>query len=85
MPRSKWKTPVIRCFRKLNKVGNEPIKIYSTDSVIFPKFLNKNFLIYNGKTFTPFYTRNETLGYKFGEFIFTRKRQNFKEKFGTKK
>ena len=56
------------------------IKIFNKNLVILPEYLNYIFSIYNGKTFIKVKITEEMIGYKFGEFINTRKRYIYKKK-----
>ncbi len=61
--------------------------------MILPTYIEKQFQIYNGKTFIPLKVSEEMIGHKFGEFAITRKRPIHKinkkrqvtKKKGTKK
>ena len=83
MSRSKWKGPYvdINGLEKLQTSKKAYLKTPITrNSTILPKFLEKNFIVYNGKNFTEIVVTEEMIGYKFGEFSFTRKRFAFKKK-----
>jgi ribosomal protein S19 len=54
--------------------------IYKKNNFIKESDLNKKFLIYNGKDFQKLIISKEMIGYKFGEFISTRKVVMFKKK-----
>jgi len=54
--------------------------IYKKNNFIKESDLNKKFLIYNGKDFQKLIISKEMVGYKFGEFISTRKVVMFKNK-----
>jgi len=54
--------------------------IYKKNNYITEKDLNKKFLIYNGKDFQKLIVSKEMIGYKFGEFVSTRKVVMFKKK-----
>lgn len=60
-------------------------KIWSRRSVILPKFIGKNFFIYNGKSFIPLTVTEDMVGQKFGEFANTRRKALHKSKIQTKK
>lgn len=57
---------------KKNKVKNF-IKIWQRSLIISQNFLNKVVLVYNGKIFKKIHITRLHLGYRFGEFCFTRK------------
>ena len=48
-------------------------KIYKKNLYITYKNLNKHFLIYNGKIFQKLFISKEMIGFRFGQFILTRK------------
>jgi ribosomal protein S19 len=54
--------------------------IYKKNKYIQLKDLNKKFLIYNGKNLQKLIISKDMIGYKFGEFIMTRKVVIFKKK-----
>lgn len=62
------------------KLKSTVTKIFSRRSVILPNCLNKNFLIYNGKSFIPLLVSEEMIQHKFGEFSTTRKKPFHKSK-----
>jgi len=54
--------------------------IYKKNKYIQLKDLNKKFLIYNGKNLQKLIISKDMIGYKFGEFVMTRKVVTFKKK-----
>ncbi len=52
---------------------------YKKNKIITSIHLNKKFLIYNGKDFQKLIVSKDMLGYKFGEFVMTRKIVTFKK------
>jgi len=76
--RSSWKGPLIKN-NILSKIKHckSPIKIFSRDSSITPVCVGLKFLIHNGKSFSPLLVTSNMIGYKFGEFSFTRKKFKF--------
>lgn len=79
MSRSKWKNPVvlnekieINDFKKINKITQRNV-------IISSEFLNKKVKIYNGKVFVNIFIDQPKIGYKFGEFVYTRKFCVFKK------
>jgi len=54
--------------------------IYKKNLYITWKDLNKNFLIYNGKIFQKLFISKEMVGFRFGQFILTRKVVRFNKK-----
>lgn len=79
MSRSKWKKVFISInLKKINK--EKKINIWSRSSVIPEAFINKNVFVYNGKIFKKLLITREKVGFKFGEFIFTKIRPKIKTK-----
>ncbi len=60
----------------------KPIKTWSRRSTITPDFLGLNFLVHNGKAFTPVFVSESMVGHKLGEFAPTR---TFRKHGGVKK
>lgn len=76
MSRSKWKGPfvkksIVNIKQKLKKVKN--LKIWSRNSVIPFSLIGQQVSIHNGKDFIRIKITREKVGYKFGEFSFTRR------------
>lgn len=69
MTRAGWKIPIvdIKLCRK-----KKIIKTYSKESVIYPSFVGRIFEVYNGKIFKKVLIKEEMIGHKLGEFLFTR-------------
>jgi small subunit ribosomal protein S19 len=78
MSRSKYKGP----FFKVNLIEDEKkwIQIYNKNLTILPEYINYLISIYNGKTFINLKITDKMIGYKFGEFITTRKKHIYKKK-----
>jgi small subunit ribosomal protein S19 len=78
MSRSKYKGP----FFKVNLIEDELkwIKIHNKNLSILPEYVNRFVNIYNGKTFINIKITEKMVGYKFGEFINTRKKHLYKKK-----
>jgi len=73
MSRAKWKGPNINLPLIQNIFLHEKkTKIWSRNSVIPSILINKQVLVYNGKIFKPVFITREKVGFKFGEFSFTR-------------
>lgn len=68
MSRSKWKFKYTKPLKKAAK-----LKIWDRDQVLLNKNLNKTILVYNGSQFIKVKAENSKLGYKYGEFAYTRK------------
>ena len=60
----------------------KPIKTWSRRSTITPDFLGLNFLVHNGRAFTPVFVSENMVGHKLGEFAPTR---TFRKHGGVKK
>lgn len=59
--------------------------LISRKSQIIPKFIGLNFNVHNGKKYHKLMVTEKMLGYKFGEFSFTRSQcKNKKQKNGSK-
>nr|YP_010147299.1 ribosomal protein S19 [Coscinodiscus wailesii]QQP21860.1 ribosomal protein S19 [Coscinodiscus wailesii] len=67
-----------RSFRKGPYINNK--KIITKNSLITSLFLNKTVVLYIGNTFEKVLITKEMIGFKFGEFIKTRKSFNYKKK-----
>ncbi|MBI4341713.1 MAG: 30S ribosomal protein S19 [Candidatus Omnitrophica bacterium] len=75
--------PLLRKVSVAQKVNDrKPIKTWSRRSTVTPDFIGLNFLIHNGKAFTPLYVTENMVGHKLGEFAPTRL---FKKHGGVKK
>jgi len=80
MSRSKWKGPYIGS-EKLNKnLKKQSNFIMPRNMEITPKLIGLIFKIHNGKEYKEITVKNEMVGYKFGEFVFTRGKFSFKKK-----
>ena len=77
--RSSWKGPLIKnnILFKIKYCNKTYIKIFSRDSSITPFCIGLKFLVHNGKTFCPLIVTSNMVGFKFGEFSFTRKKFKF--------
>lgn len=78
MSRSQYKIAFYR--NNLIKNSKKYIKIYNKNLIILSKYVNLNFLVYNGKSFVRLNINKDMINYKFGDFIYTRKKFNFKKK-----
>lgn len=79
MVRSKWKHNFVSnsvlkniLLKKLN-IRKKEIKIYSRSSCITPALISMLCNVYNGAIYTKLVISKNQLGFKFGEFSFTRK------------
>lgn len=79
MSRVQWKGPYVDAeVFKRRKDSNAFIS--SRSSEIVPAFIGLTFKIYNGKNYVELTVTDEMVGYKFGEFSFTRSKFMFKKK-----
>lgn len=81
MSRAIWKG--LFCDISINKkyiANNKKIEVKSRQSSIPEFLLNKTVFIHNGKTYKKLLITREKLGYKFGEFAFTKVKAKTKEK-----
>lgn len=93
MSRSNWKGKYISRSVLRLKLRRNPLKVWSRSSVIPFFLLKKTVFVYNGQSFKKVFVTRNRVGYKFGEFAFTRKRlfrlsnkkSGHKEKFKNKK
>nr|NP_038188.1 ribosomal protein S19 [Synura synuroidea]AAF36954.1 ribosomal protein S19 [Synura synuroidea] len=73
MSRSKWKGKYIpRFLLKKNFILTKKNKIWSRNSAIPFFLLNKDVFVHNGNSFKKLNISREKIGYKFGEFVFTK-------------
>ncbi len=77
MSRNKNKGPFFKV--KLLK-KKEWIQIFNKNLTILPEYINYRINVYNGKTFINLKIDEKMIGYKFGEFINTRKKHIYKKK-----
>ena len=76
MSRSKYKGP----FFKVNFLKKKQwIKITNKNLIILPEYNNYSVSVYNGKQFINLLINNKMIGFKFGEFINTRKKHIYKK------
>jgi len=93
MSRSNWKGPFVnlKFLKKLNSKPSNSTQVFSFKKVwsrnsIIPKILTgKNVYVYNGKIFKKLTVLVEHIGFKFGDFCFTRKNSKKKIKKDLKK
>lgn len=65
---------------KNEKKKKQWIKINNKNFVILPEYIDHIINVYNGKTFVKIKIIDKMVGYKFGEFIYTRKKHVYKKK-----
>jgi len=81
MSRSKWKLPyVVLPLIKSILISKKKVKVWSRNSVIPSALINKQVLVHNGKAFKSVFITREKVGFKFGEFSFTRTKGTKKTK-----
>lgn len=79
MSRSRFKGPLISPSLTLKSKQKYQENIISNSSyIILPHFIGLTFKLYNGKSYTKIVVKENMVGYKFGEFLKTRK--EFKHK-----
>lgn len=61
---------VIKCRDKTEK--NKAIKTHARDTIIVPRMIDYNIMVYNGRQFIPITIIPEMLGHRLGEFSVTR-------------
>ena len=77
MSRSKYKGPffIVNLLKK-----KQWIKIYNKNLTILPEYIDHFVNVYNGKKFINIKISEKMIGFKFGEFINTRKKHIYKKK-----
>ncbi|AFP83825.1 ribosomal protein S19 [Candidatus Carsonella ruddii CS isolate Thao2000] len=71
-----------KLYFKLNKNN---FKTWSRNSTIIPKMIGLNIFVHNGKIFHKVYIMEEMIGYKLGEFSFTKIFKSHSKKIKIKK
>lgn len=88
MSRVKWKLPVFD-FKLIKTIHSSisSVKVWSRNSVISESLIGKRVLIHNGNVFKKLLIVREKVGFKFGDFSYTRKYNTkvFNKKFYKKK
>ena len=65
--------PLLRKIHVAQRTNDRrPIKTWSRRSTVTPEFIGVQFLVHNGKAFTPVYVSENMVGHKLGEFSPTR-------------
>jgi len=87
MSRSSWKSSYVenslltKVFsNKIKKGTSFSLKTWTRSSTIVSDFVGLRFRLHNGKEFIPLLISSDMVGYKFGEFVPTRVRYEFKKK-----
>ena len=76
MSRSIWKGPYIN---KINQEFKDGILVCSGRSTIMPDLVGKKVYIHNGKSYKLLEITSQIIGYKFGEFAFTKLPARYKK------
>ena len=91
MSRSLWKVDLKNIYKEKFKNGfninkkRTLLKIISRNSIITSDLVDTKVSIYNGKSFINIFIDNLKIGYKFGQFSYTRKKFEYKKVKKTKK
>lgn len=67
-----WNKVINNKKRNNKNLSNNIIRTWSRRSTIVPEFINKTFLVHNGKKFIPVFITENMIGQKLGEFSPTR-------------
>ena len=78
MSRNNQKSPFFK-YNLTNNNQNKWIKIFNKNLIIMPKDIDCIYNIYNGQIFIKIKIIKDMIGYKFGEFINTKKRYIYKK------
>ena len=78
MIRANWKGPYVNLKKLKTNTSQKPITV-SRNTEIVPLFSGSTFTIHNGKKHINLKVTSEMIGYKFGEFVFTRANFVFKK------
>ena len=78
MSRSKWKgffinKRILKHFVKIKNKKNKIILTYARNSTILKEFIGLHFKVYNGSRFFNIFVTEQLVGYKLGEFAYTRR------------
>lgn len=83
MSRSKYKSSYIKYNLLVNlkqKKKNKQTLIQNKSLKILPQYVNQFIKVYNGKNIVTLKIHKKMVGYKFGEFLYTRKKFLYKKK-----
>lgn len=80
MIRITWKGPYISESNYYKVFDKKEILQSSRNVIITPNLVGINFLVHNGNNLLKIKITEEMIGYKFGEFSFTRKKFSYKKK-----
>lgn len=70
MSRSSWKGDLELNLNRINFIPK--IRIYDKSYIILPEYVGKFFEIHRGKDFYKLEITEEMVGFRFGDFVFTR-------------
>lgn len=85
MSRSLWKVDLKSIYKEKFKDGfinhkrGTLLKILSRNSLIADSLIDTKISVYNGKSFINIFVNNLKVGYKFGQFVYTRKKFLYKK------
>lgn len=65
---------LIKRAEEARKANKSVIKTHVRDAVILPAWIGMHFAVHNGKEFKDIEIREEMMGHRLGEFVFTTKR-----------
>lgn len=83
MSRSKYKSSYIKYNLLVNlkqKKKNKQTFIQNKSLKILPQYVNQFIKVYNGKNTVTLKIHKKMVGYKFGEFLYTRQKFSYKKK-----
>ena len=72
MNRATWKKPYVAFFLLKKKNLRKNFKVWSRNSTIPSFLINKVVNIHTGKIFRRIFVTRDMIGFKFGEFVYTR-------------
>jgi small subunit ribosomal protein S19 len=75
MSRSSWKGPFIEkslLTKVIKSQKKKALAVRCRSTTILPAFIDKNFMVYNGKQWSLLTVTDKMVGHKFGEFAPTR-------------
>lgn len=78
MSRSKYKGIINE--ENFDKIKKAKFRILNKNLIILPEYINFFFYIYNGHKYIYLKIYENMIGYRFGEFIYTKKKHIFKKK-----
>lgn len=75
MSRSKWKGYFLtnRFLKKSKVLNKKNVSVWERNCTIPSYLVGKSVFIHNGKSFIRIFVSREKVGFKFGEFVYTRR------------